>query len=83
MVNKHNKVKNPTWSEANQARGYLTSVVEDLNSGLSWTNPASGQGSPTLSPLDHAAFSKKVNWWREMFNYGTKETKFIQNSGLA
>ena len=35
MVNKHNKVKNPTWSEANQARGYLTSVVEDLNSGLS------------------------------------------------
>ena len=50
----------------------FTSVVEDLNSGLPWTNPASGQGgtwtrglriaSPALQPLDHAAFPFRVPW---------------------
>ena len=34
-----NRVKNPNWPEANQL-----AIYEDLNSGLPWTNPVSGQG---------------------------------------
>ena len=39
---KLNRVKNPNWPEANHF-AIFTSVVEDLNSGLPWTNLASGQ----------------------------------------
>ena len=39
-------VKNTNWQEANLAEsvGYSTNVVEDLNSGLTRTDPASGRG---------------------------------------
>ena len=37
----NNMVKNPNCGEP---AGYFTNVVEDLNSALLWTNPASGQG---------------------------------------
>ena len=39
-------VKNTNWQEANWAEsvGYSTNVVEDLNSGLTRTNPASVRG---------------------------------------
>ena len=37
---KHNRDNNLNWLEAN----LFTSMVEDLNSGLLWTNLASGQG---------------------------------------
>ena len=39
---KLNRVKNTNWPEANQLA--ITSVAEDLKSGLLRTNPASGQG---------------------------------------
>ena len=39
---KHNRVKNPT--SARQTSWLFTSEVENLNSGLPCTNPASGQG---------------------------------------
>ena len=48
----------------------FTSVAEDLNSGLPWANPASGEGgtwardlqiaSPAFQPLGHAAFY--ISW---------------------
>ena len=39
-------VKNPNWQEANGPNllAILTNVVEDLNSGQTRTNPASGRG---------------------------------------
>ena len=58
-----NEVKNPNWREA--TRCLFTIMAEDLNSGLPWTNPASGQSgtwtrglhiaSPALWPLGHTA----------------------------
>ena len=39
----HNIFKNPTQLVGDKPVGYFTSVAEDLNSGLPWTNPASGQ----------------------------------------
>ena len=39
----HNIFKNPTKLVGDKPAGYFTSVVEDLNSKLLKTNPASGQ----------------------------------------
>ena len=66
---KLNRVKIPTGGR--QTSWLFTSVVEDLNSGLPWTNPASGQSatwtrglriaSPALKPLGHAASSGRFS----------------------
>ena len=57
-----NRIKNPNWQGGTSS--LFTSVAEDLNSGLPWTYPASGQSrtrtldrriaSPTRWPLGHA-----------------------------
>ena len=48
-------VKNTNWQEANWAEsvGYSTNMVEDLNSRLTRTNPASGTGGTWTRGLNY------------------------------
>ena len=80
-----NRVKNPNWPEANELAIYEHG--RGLNSGLLWTNPASGQGgtwtlglriaSPALKPLGHA--EKKATMPKEEVNFlSLRRVKFLK-----
>ena len=80
-----NRVKNPNWPEANELAIYEHG--RGLNSGLLWTNPASGQGgiwtrglriaSPALKPLGHA--EKKATKPKEEVNFlSLRRVKFLK-----